>query len=63
MSSFIKQYYYFLDKTELCSICLESFKIDEKVKELSCKHIFHLNCANTWLNMVNIYVKLTVLLF
>jgi hypothetical protein len=32
-----------------CSICLEKFKEDEQVKELSCKHLFHPACINKWL--------------
>ena len=32
-----------------CIICMEEFKIKEKVKLLPCGHIFHKNCIKEWL--------------
>jgi hypothetical protein len=31
-----------------CTICTESFKHGESVKQLSCKHSFHPNCIDEW---------------
>lgn len=31
-----------------CSICLEKFKIPQKVKVLNCGHIFHFKCLYNW---------------
>jgi len=31
-----------------CSICLESFKVKEIVRTLSCSHIFHVECIEDW---------------
>ena len=35
-------------KNELCSICKESFEIDEKITSLECKHILHTECIAEW---------------
>ena len=32
-----------------CSICLETFKPGDRVKVLSCNHIFHEHCASSWI--------------
>jgi hypothetical protein len=29
-------------------ICLENFKNGEKLRKLSCYHIFHIKCINDW---------------
>lgn len=40
-------------KTSLeCTVCMEEFKLDEKVKQLSCQHMFHKDCISPWLEMV-----------
>ena len=31
-----------------CSICLESFKVKDIVRTLSCSHIFHVECIEDW---------------
>jgi hypothetical protein len=42
--------YYKTRKDENCSICLEKFSANEKVKQFSClEHIFHENCLENWL--------------
>lgn len=37
-----------------CGICMEDYKIDDKVKITLCKHVFHENCLMHWLKMSNI---------
>lgn len=34
---------------EKCSICITEFEDKEKVRRLPCKHLFHVNCVDTWL--------------
>ena len=34
---------------EKCGICYNHFKMDEIIKVLNCKHIFHKNCISPWL--------------
>ncbi|MCE5166827.1 hypothetical protein HAX54_027599 [Datura stramonium] len=31
-----------------CCVCLNRFKAEEKVSELSCKHFFHKRCLDKW---------------
>ena len=36
---------------ETCNICLEDYNKDDKVKELpKCKHYFHVDCIDSWVN-------------
>lgn len=35
---------------ENCSICYEEYKQGEKLKQLNCKHVYHINCISAWLN-------------
>mmetsp|Transcript_35679 Transcript_35679/g.83506 ORF Transcript_35679/g.83506 Transcript_35679/m.83506 type:complete len:227 (+) Transcript_35679:115-795(+) len=35
--------------TTECAICLEDFDAEERVVKLPCGHIFHMNCAASWL--------------
>ncbi len=37
-----------LETDELCSICFDNFTVDE-IYELKCKHYFHINCLDKWL--------------
>ncbi|KAK7281044.1 hypothetical protein RIF29_08692 [Crotalaria pallida] len=37
-----------LDRLE-CSVCLSEFKEGEKVRKLKCKHTFHKDCLDKWL--------------
>ena len=32
-----------------CGICMDSFRENEKVKKLTCDHIFHIECMTQWL--------------
>lgn len=34
-----------------CPVCMEDFVLDEKVKELSCRHFFHNDCIVEWLKL------------
>ena len=34
-----------------CSICLQYFIENEKVIQLSCKHMFHKPCIDEWINI------------
>lgn len=34
---------------EKCTICLVNFEVDIEVRKLNCKHLFHMNCVDTWL--------------
>lgn len=34
---------------EKCAVCLTEFEDKEKVRDLTCKHIFHPSCIDTWL--------------
>ena len=38
-----------VDNEVQCVTCMESFKLDEDVAELGCKHIFHKACLIPWL--------------
>ncbi|KAM3359783.1 E3 ubiquitin-protein ligase RHA2B-like [Capsicum galapagoense] len=35
--------------SELCAVCLSTFEDGEQVRKLKCKHIFHKDCLDTWL--------------
>ncbi|KAJ3396322.1 hypothetical protein HDU92_003381 [Lobulomyces angularis] len=32
-----------------CCICLEDFKVNDRLRILSCDHVFHRNCVDIWL--------------
>lgn len=36
-----------------CSICLEEYKEDERVRHLPCHHFYHVACIDTWLGTRN----------
>ncbi|KAJ1570033.1 hypothetical protein HK096_005045, partial [Nowakowskiella sp. JEL0078] len=33
----------------VCSVCMEEFKIKDHIRVLSCNHVFHKTCIDTWL--------------
>ena len=35
-------------KDSTCAICLDDFKEDSQVRELTCAHVFHVNCIDSW---------------
>jgi E3 ubiquitin-protein ligase RNF115/126 len=34
-----------------CNICMEDFQLDERVRSLPCKHIYHGICITPWLQL------------
>lgn len=36
-----------------CSICLEKYKVNDKIMDLNCRHSFHKDCINHWLKNNN----------
>ncbi|KAJ1965725.1 E3 ubiquitin-protein ligase rnf6 [Dispira parvispora] len=37
------------DDEILCSICLDVFDLDQRVRQLPCRHVFHIDCIDPWL--------------
>ncbi|KAJ3694224.1 hypothetical protein LUZ60_009704 [Juncus effusus] len=38
------------DNSDLCAVCLETFREEEMVRQLSrCRHLFHVECIDMWL--------------
>lgn len=37
------------EKEVTCSICLEVLRTGAQVKQLHCKHVYHVTCINSWL--------------
>lgn len=35
-------------ETKQCCICCDDFRNNNIVRELDCKHMFHINCVDTW---------------
>lgn len=35
--------------SDTCAVCLSAFEDGEEVRKLKCKHIFHKDCLDTWL--------------
>ena len=40
-------------QTQICSICQNSFTYNENILILPCKHIFHFQCIDKWLEKNN----------
>lgn len=38
------------EETHRCCICLQQYKIEEKIVEMYCNHLFHPECIDEWLN-------------
>lgn len=36
-----------------CAICLSEYEEGDKVKEMPCKHAFHVDCIGKWLGISN----------
>ena len=43
---------------EQCTICMEIYIIGQELKLLPCKHIFHLNCIDTYLKEFSVQCPL-----
>jgi E3 ubiquitin-protein ligase RNF115/126 len=43
-----------VDANLQCTVCMEDYSVDEKVKQLTCQHVFHRACIVPWLEMVGI---------
>ena len=41
------------NKEDKCSVCMSELNIDEHVCELPCKHTFHNDCIQPWLQQYN----------
>jgi hypothetical protein len=39
-----------IDKSSICSICLEDFNSEKDISILDCKHIYHMDCIIEWIN-------------
>ena len=37
-------------ENQFCCICLQEYKIEENIVEMSCNHLFHYKCIQEWLN-------------
>ncbi len=38
------------EENNFCCICLQQYKIEEKIVEMYCNHLFHSECIDEWLN-------------
>lgn len=38
-----------MDQQTECAVCLSEFEEDEEIRKLKCKHIFHKDCLDRWL--------------
>jgi len=36
-----------------CSVCMEDFHLGDVVRSLPCQHLFHTDCINPWLYLVD----------
>jgi len=39
------------DDAGQCSICLDNYKVGDEVRQLPCKHEFHMSCVDHWLKL------------
>lgn len=39
-----------MDEVTTCSICIDTFKINEKIRALECCHTFHEKCLDEWIS-------------
>jgi E3 ubiquitin-protein ligase AIP2 len=35
-----------------CPVCTEELVVDDRVQQLPCKHVFHVDCLKPWLQQV-----------
>ena len=43
------------DSERQCSVCMEDFQLQDVVRSLPCHHLFHTDCINPWLHLVNMF--------
>jgi len=43
----------FTERESQCSVCMEDFHLDDVVRSLPCQHLFHTDCINPWLHLVD----------
>ena len=43
-----------------CNICMEDFQLDERVRSLPCKHIYHGTCIVPWLELVRHWLQFVI---
>ena len=41
----------FSEASDCCAICIQNFKLNESIRNLQCKHLFHAKCIDKWLYM------------
>ena len=41
-----------LSDVDGCTVCKDAFKVDNKLRKLPCKHLFHESCILPWLKQV-----------
>lgn len=41
-----------LDKNDECAICLDLFKLNDRIKRLPCSHVYHAECIGAWIKNV-----------
>ena len=41
------------DQFETCAVCLEDFRVNDKLRVLPCDHVYHSKCIDTWLVKTN----------
>lgn len=42
-----------VEKKKECSVCMDTFIIDDEAKQLPCDHLFHTKCIDPWLELHN----------
>jgi hypothetical protein len=49
-----QQQYISVDRSTLCSICIDPFEAGGNGHQLPCGHVFHTDCIGEWLNVQHI---------
>jgi len=51
---FISNLLLFVDEKLDCSVCMDSFQLNDSAKQLPCEHFFHIPCIDPWLILVSL---------